>query len=29
MGKRIAALVKDVDLAKLYSLDEGVALVKK
>ena len=29
MGKRIEALIKDVDLAKLYSLDEGVALLKK
>ena len=29
MGKRIAALTKDLDLAKFYSLEEGVALVKK
>ena len=29
MGKRMAGLVKDVDLAKLYSLEEGAALVKK
>ena len=29
MGKRITALTKDADLAKLYSIDEGVALVKK
>jgi large subunit ribosomal protein L1 len=29
MGKRITSATKDVDLAKLYSLDEGVAVVKK
>ena len=29
MGKRIANLVKNVDLNKLYPLDEGIALVKK
>ncbi|MDD5658340.1 MAG: 50S ribosomal protein L1, partial [Elusimicrobia bacterium] len=29
MGKRMAGLVKDVDLAKLYSVEEGSALVKK
>ena len=29
MGKRITNLIKDVDLAKLYVLDEAVALVKK
>jgi large subunit ribosomal protein L1 len=29
MGKRIVNVTKDADLAKLYGLDEGVALVKK
>ena len=29
MGKRYEALVKDLDLAKLNTLDEGAALVKK
>lgn len=29
MGKRIADLTKDLDLNKLYSLDDAVALVKK
>ncbi|HAM36664.1 MAG TPA: 50S ribosomal protein L1 [Elusimicrobia bacterium] len=29
MGKRIVGLTKDVDLAKLYNLDEAVTLVKK
>ena len=29
MGKRIVNVTKDVDLAKLYGVDEGVALVKK
>jgi len=29
MGKRTAALRKDLDLAKVYSLDDAVALVKK
>jgi large subunit ribosomal protein L1 len=29
MGKRIVNVTKDVDLAKLYGIDEGVALVKK
>ena len=29
MGKRMAGLTKDVDLAKLYTLDAAVALVKK
>ena len=29
MGKRIVNLTKDVDLSKLYPLDEAVALVKK
>jgi large subunit ribosomal protein L1 len=29
MGKRIVNLTKDVDLIKQYTLDEGVALVKK
>jgi large subunit ribosomal protein L1 len=29
MGKRIANLTKDVDLAKQYTLDDAVALVKK
>ena len=29
MGKRSAALAKEVDSAKLYALDEGAALVKK
>ena len=29
MGKRIAAITKDLDLAKFYSMEEGVALVKK
>ena len=29
MGKRLAALEKNLDAAKLYTLDEGTALVKK
>jgi large subunit ribosomal protein L1 len=29
MGKRMAALEKNIDEAKLYTLEEGVALVKK
>ncbi|MBI5630238.1 MAG: 50S ribosomal protein L1 [Elusimicrobia bacterium] len=29
MGKRLAAIAKEVDLEKLYSLEEGVPLVKK
>lgn len=29
MGKRMVGLIKDVDLAKFYGLDEAVALVKK
>jgi len=29
MGKRIVNITKDVDLAKLYALDDAVALVKK
>ena len=29
MGKRIVNLTKAVDLVKQYTLDEGVALVKK
>ena len=29
MGKRIVNVTKDVDLAKLYGVDEGAALVKK